>query len=166
MHVIIGRGFPVGEDPVPGNGYIQVREEYSSGTGVSQAAGAWRTRALNTLVHNVGAYASLTANQITLKPGTYEFTAYATGFQVTSHKAKLINTTANIEYIGSTEYNAAASSVSTRSEVSGKFTILVDSVFELQHFLSSSNGTNSMGVAAGYSVVEVYAEVKIRRLVE
>lgn len=139
--------------------YIYIRDEKASGTaGGTFTAGAWQKRDLNTEVNDAGGHASLTSSAITLAAGTYRFYAKAPAYAVSLHKIKLKNTTDNIEYIGTSEFQAA--NVTTHSKVSGRFTITTSKNFELQHYCSFTVATNGFGYPASMGVTEVYAEIE------
>lgn len=144
-------------------GYIYIRDEKTTGTaGGGFTAGAWRTRTLNTEVNDAGGHASLGSNQITLAAGTYRFIASAPAYYTNGHQAKLINTTDAIEYLGTSEYSVqiAPGFATTRSFVSGRFTIAGSKVFELQHRCQTTNSTDGLGLASSSGSTEVYAQVE------
>ena len=142
---------------------LHVRDEKSSGTqGGAFTSGSFITRTLNTVMTNEISGASLASNQITLPAGTYFIFASAIGLQCSSHTAKLRNITDSSDtLIGSVEYASSGAAVTSHSFVIGRFTIASQKVFELQHRCGSTQATNGFGNAAGFSVVEVYADVQI-----
>jgi hypothetical protein len=145
---------------------LHVRDEKADNTdGGTFTSGAWRTRTLNTEVTNEISGASLAANQITLPAGTYEIEATAPGWNCGDHKTKLCNITDTADTIvGTTESAGAANNSNGRSLVRGRFTIAGAKVFELQHRCSTTAATTGFGQGAGFGVVEVYAEVLIRKV--
>lgn len=141
--------------------YIYIREELSSGShGGDFNSGSWVKRSLNTEVNDAGGHASLASNQITLAAGTYRFTAWASAFKVNSHKVRLANVTDSIYYYGSTEWIYLNEEVTTRSIVSGRFTIAGSKTFELQHRCTSTRATQGLGYASSIAV-EVYSEIQL-----
>jgi hypothetical protein len=76
---------------------------------------------------------------------------------VGQHKAKLINITDTIDYLGTSEMAPVGSSC--RSFVSGRFTIAASKVFELQHQSLVTKAADGFGTATGIGI-EVYAEVE------
>lgn len=141
--------------------YILVREEQASGTdGGSFNNGAWRTRALNTEVTDVGGNAAVAASQITLQAGTYRFRAYAVAYRVDRHKVKFRNVTDAVEYLGLTAKSANADTTASISSVEGRFTIAGAKVFELQHQCQTTQATDGFGQAASFGQ-EVYAVVEL-----
>lgn len=129
-------------------------------------SGAWRTRVLNTVVTNTIAGASLASNQITLPAGTYEIDALAPAFQVSRHKAALYDTTGAAYLLyGTSEATASVGTdASTLSYVRGRFTIAVQSVLELRHQCEITKATYGLGVESNFGVIEIYAEVVIRKV--
>lgn len=141
--------------------YIYIREEQAANTaGGGFTSGAWRTRVLNTEVNDAGGHASVASNQVTLAAGTYRFKVSAPAMNCGTHKVKLINTTDTIEYVGSSEFTATSGGATSRSVVSGRFTIAGSKVFEVQHRCGTTKATDGLGVANNFAVVEVYAEVE------
>lgn len=142
--------------------FLNIEDQKAAGTaGGSFTSGAWRTRDLNTVKTNEITGASLAANQITLPAGTYycEWSCPAYGTSInTVHKTKLRNITDSSDIIIGTAERTAAQ---TRSIGSGRFTIGVSKVIELQHRISTTRNTDGFGQTAGFAVVEVYSSIKI-----
>lgn len=114
-----------------------------------------RTRALNTLVRNVGSLASLASNQITLPAGTYYFEWEAPAYLVNAHQSWLYNATAATEVKrGRSCYDTAIST--GRATV----TITETTAFEIRHRCQTTVQTTGFGPAAGFGT-EVYTSVKI-----
>lgn len=147
-------------DNAGGGSYILIRDEKASGTaGGGFTSGAWQTRTLNTESVDTGNHATLAGNQITLAAGTYRFRASAPAFRVGPHKIRLQNITAGSTIaVGTSENSTAAvgENDATRSEVSGQFTLSVDSVIEVQHRGTTTRATDGFGVASSFAVVEVF----------
>lgn len=147
--------------------YMLVEEQQTAGTaGGTFTLGAWRTRVLNTVVSDVrGIIVALGSNQITLPKGIYRFQASAPAYKVGSHQARLFNiTAAAVLGLGSSEYTDPASGVNdaTRSFVSGRFVLAVESDIELQHQCGSTQLADGFGRAVGWGV-EVYSRVELWR---
>lgn len=146
------------------NDLIVVQEQQTSGThGGTFNSGADRTRTLNAEITDTGSHASLSANQITLQPGTYRGRAWAVAWFCGTHRLKFHNVTDNITYVGSSEYLPQANQHNGQATVSFSFTITSAKVFELRHRCSASAGTAGFGFASGLGT-EVYAEVTIERM--
>lgn len=142
-------------------GYVYLREEQPTNTaGGGFTQGAYVLRVLNTEVVDTAGVATLAANQVTLQPGTYRFRASAPGYAVDAHKCKLRNITDAIDYIGSSEQTSSAGAVTTRSQVSGRFTIGAPKTFGLYHRCSSTKTVNGLGSQSNFSDIEVYSEVE------
>lgn len=146
---------------------IHVRDEKASGTaGGTFTAGAWQTRTLNTVSTNTLTGSSLASNQITLPAGTYDVFARAPGYVVSYHQAKLRNVTDGSDaIIGTTENSGSSEAKTTTSFVIGRFTIAGTKAFELQHYCSPTTvATYGFGYPVNFGVIEVYAEIQIRRV--
>ena len=163
----------LGED-LPGSGaaggssfrgpLLHVRDEKTVGTdGGSSSATTWHTRTLNTVTTNDITGASLASNQITLPAGTYFIFATAPAVQANNHKLRLRNITdSSNEIVGTTAWNeGGALEAQTRALISGQFTISAEKDFELQHFINNAQASTGLGLNAGGSEVEVFAEVTI-----
>jgi hypothetical protein len=143
---------------------LHVRDEKASGTGGGVfTSGAWQTRTLNTVMTNEISGSSLSSNQIILPSGTYYIYAQATGYTVNGNKIKLRNITDSSDtLIGSQVRSDSAANANIPVFVSGRFTIAAQKTFEIQHRCETTRGDSSgFGPAAGFSVVEVYADAQI-----
>lgn len=141
---------------------LHIQDQKAAGTaGGSFTSGAWRTRALNTVVLNEVSGASLASNQITLPAGTYYVEARAPAHATRQHQCKLRNVTDSVDIlIGSSQYNDTIDQTTT-SDLSGRFTIAATKVIELQHQAALTANTDGFGVAANLGVTEIYSEVKL-----
>ncbi|MFT7086989.1 MAG: hypothetical protein ACJAZX_000412 [Rickettsiales bacterium] len=148
------------------NSFIHIQEQKPSGTNAgSFASGAWRTRGLNVVVFNTIFGASLDSNQLTLPSGTYEISVLAGGYDVGQHKAKLVNISDSIDVlIGLNADTTTATDITTMSAIQGLFTISSPKLFEIQHRCSNTKNTDGFGQNTNFSVVEVYCDVKIRKI--
>lgn len=143
---------------------FHARDEKSSGSiGGTFGSGAWRTRTLNTVVGtNEIAGVSLASDQITLPDGVYEFEAHAPANNVRTHKLRLQNITDAITVLVGSSEDSSANNLTTRSFVSGKFTVAGGpKLFELQHRCENTQASTGLGTACGFGVVEVYASIRI-----
>lgn len=145
------------------NDYICIVDQKAQNTaGGTFTSGAWQTRDLNTERSDTGGHASVASNQITLAAGTYIVHASAPAHAVNWHQARLQNITdASTILEGTSEAATTASSVTSRSVVVGKFTLVAQKVVELQHRCTVTKTTNGYGLAANftneiYSVVELW----------
>ena len=63
--------------------------------------------------------------------------------------------------IGTSEFAPSADAVGTRSFVEGRFTITGTTTLELQHQCQTTRADNGFGIESNFSVVEVYAVVRL-----
>ncbi len=146
--------------------YLWVRDEKASGTAPqSLTTAVWNQRVLNTVKANTISGASLASNQFVLPAGTYEIDATAPcspGTAGAFHKAKLRNVTDSADtIIGTSEAIIQTNTAATVSRIRGQFTIAAMKTFEIDHY---STVTTPGGNAVTAGVVEVYAEVYIRKI--
>lgn len=128
--------------------------------------GAWRTRVINTEDSDASSICSIASNQITLAAGTYICSILCPSFGVNQNGAILYNITdSEITLIGIPQHNyyfATYAVVSGGlSAIKGKFTIAVETVFEVQHYCKLTRASNGFGVAlsvAGVDSVYTVAE--------
>ncbi len=145
-----------------------INETQVSGTaGGTGTVSTWNTRILNT-VQTPQSWLSLSSNQFTLQPGTYQIYATAPASQVQIHKSKLydITNTADV-LIGSSEYSGFSGGVGAQSEsiIAGQFTVLSPTTFEIQHNITVSTGTQDFGIQSSFaSTSEVYTQVEITKI--
>lgn len=147
-------------------GLFHAQDVKSPGTDAGTfTAGGWRTRTLNTVLTNEIVGASLSSNQITLPAGTYWFEASAPGFNVDGHKTAIANVTDGVDAVleGTSEF-APAFTVSSRSTVRGRISIVTSKVFELRHICSRSASTDGFGNNTGTGTSEHYAEIMIWKI--
>jgi hypothetical protein len=146
--------------------YVLLQDVKSASTdGGTFTSGAARTRDLNTEVSDTGNNCSLASNQFTLQPGTYRMYATAPGFQVGRHQAFLRNITDSSDVLlGTTEATAGAGSTTTRSVISGQFTITAAKVFEIQHRCSVTRSTDGFGLSTSFNT-ELYTQVELWKVV-
>jgi hypothetical protein len=146
---------------------FHVREEQPAGTdGGTFNSGAWRTRTLNTEVTNEISGASLASNQIILPAGAYEIDAAAPAVSCGDHKLKFRNVTDGSDtIIGRSAHNEFTTGLhGSDATVFGRFTIGAQKTFELQHQCSNTRANVGLGNASNFSVAEVYAEVRIKKV--
>ena len=146
--------------------YVKMLDQKASGTpGGTFTSGAWQTRTLNTSLYPTAVpwFISLTSNQFTLAPGTYYIDARCPHYSVRQNKAKLRNITAGTDtIIGHNDYSIVGSGGS--AFITGTFTILVNTTFEIQHRCTYSRGTDGFGTAASYGVNEIFTVVELWKI--
>ena len=128
--------------------------------GDAYAAGAWRTRVINTININEIPGASLSANQVTLPAGTYTCDAYCCT-DVTSGRSnlhRLYNITAGsaIEYGISMNANATGNKV---ENLLCQFTLAATSALEIQLYTTLCTG----GTATNFGV-EKYLQAHFQKI--
>lgn len=147
--------------PVSGAAVMTVVDEKPSGTsGGSSAAGAFATRALNTIRANTIPGASLSANVVTLPAGIYRVYGSAPAFGVGGHKARLFNTLAgSLVFLGTSE-QSSGTSVSSRSVISGQFSVSASASFRIDHWAAFASSASDFGPPTGIAgLAEVYTEI-------
>jgi hypothetical protein len=144
------------------NDYIHLRDQKAQNTpGGTSTSGVWQTRVLNTKVSDDGGHCSLAADQFTLAAGTYRISASAPAYDVNRHQAVLYNiTAAAITLVGTSEYSQALDNATTRSIISGQFTIAAPTVFEIRHRGRDTRATYGFGVEGNFTT-EVYTVVEL-----
>lgn len=142
-----------------------LKESQTSGTAGSVAtAGVYNTRVINVL-ENPESYSwiSLSSNQITLQPGTYEIDADLPVNSTGAHRARLRNITdSTTTILGTTGAAASTNAHGVSSVVKGVFTITSVKVFELQHYAEAAGRLG--GIAASSGENEIYLSARITRL--
>ena len=130
--------------------------------GGTSASNAWQTRDLNTIDENTLG-ATLSANRFTLPAGTYRIYASVPGFRCTAFCGALYNVTDGQYTIrGTSDSSGADATGSSRSFITGKFTISATKTFELRMYSQGSVGSWGLGYATNAaSTPEKYSEVTI-----
>jgi len=124
--------------------------EAANTNGGTFTGGAWRTRPINTEDVDSGGNMSISSNQITLDAGTYKCHITCPCYLSRQSKARLYDTTGTADLlIGTSIY--PFDGFQGESVISGRFTIAVQSVLEVQHW----------AVANGNFGLESYADGKI-----
>lgn len=161
--ILYSDGTNVMETSSAGEGYILVQDQKATGTdGGTFTNGAWRTRDLNTEMHDTGGDASVSSNQITLKAGTYKVRASAPCWSVGKNVAKIYDTTGAADLvIGSGAYASTTTGSEVIAEVVGRFTIAVESVIELQHYGTTTKASTGFGVNNNFTSFEVFSSVEL-----
>jgi hypothetical protein len=163
----IGASAPAWVPDVFGGQLFHAREEQPSGVSAGGlSSGGFVKRTLNTTKTNEIVGASLISSVISLPAGAYYCEAAAPAFSVDNHQAKLRNTSDGTDLIiGTTERSGSNEGVATRSIVTGRFTLSGTKAIELQHRCATTNPFGGGGDSGGFGVVEVYAEIRIWRIV-
>ncbi|MGZ3697110.1 MAG: hypothetical protein ACXWPM_02165 [Bdellovibrionota bacterium] len=126
--------------------YLDDRQTIASGGGGACTASTWNTRPIRHVDNPVSySWISLSANQITLTPGTYQIEATAPAFAVDEHAAKLYDVTNSTDIlIGSSDYSNGVSSQSS-SKIQGSFTVSGTTTYEIQQYCTTHTGGQDFG---------------------
>lgn len=150
---------------------VIVEEQKASGTNAGTfTSGSRQTRALNTLVRNVGTLASLASNQVTLPAGTYYAKWSAPGSACRSHQSFLRNVTDSADIAAGTSEFATdgnggdVAGAQSRSEGSAVFTLAAPKALSIQHQCFTTVANFGLGGNTGYGAVEVYSRLEIWKL--
>ncbi len=141
--------------------YVHLQDQKPQAThGGTFTLGAWRTRDITIELDDTGNVCAIAANQITLQPGTYRCLITCPAHAVSSHQARLRNITAGATLLfGTTDRTSLTTVVMTRSVITGRFTLAVASVLEIQHRCSFSQNFHGFGFAANFTT-EVYTDAE------
>lgn len=151
--------------------YLYVREEQPSGTAGGMAQGDTEyQRTLNTVVVNDISGASLTANNITLPPGTYYVHAVAPATKA-SNQSRIVSVSGDAVTLtgpqsGSFIPTGAGSPAFGGTTVRGNFTLTSETTIKLVTRHGTVGGTpnaSDLG-AASFKYLEIYSEVEIWKL--
>lgn len=142
----------------PRSEYIKLSDVKPNDTaGGTFNAHSWVTRDLNTEDTDSGNNCSLSANQITLEPGTYRCRISAPGYRVYKHTARLQNITdGTTTLVGSNAFAESSIRAQTHSVIVGQFTISTQKTFEVQHRCAISHSTAGLGLENTFGLGEVY----------
>jgi hypothetical protein len=143
--------------------YMHVTEERASGVGGASitAAAGYVTRVLNTTRANTIAGASLSANVVSLPPGTYLLRGKGTitDAAAANHKIRLYNVTASsVIGLGSSEIQT---NYPTSSWVFAAVVLSVTTSIRLEHRVSANA---SQGAPTSLGDNEVYTELTIEKI--
>jgi len=127
--------------------YVKVSDQKTNADGGTFSAGAWQTRTLNTEDNDAGGLCSLSSNQITLAAGTYRCLISCPAYRVDAHAARLYNVTGSaLLLMGTAEYTWYNNMlVTTRSVISGQFTVAAGQALEVQHYCTKTHATIGFG---------------------
>jgi hypothetical protein len=148
------------------NDYAIYEERYASGIQNGSVVG-WNQRNLNFTRDSSGTNISRNGSIITLQPGKYLITAYASAFFANSHKLVLKDVSGNTNQmiIGSSAYNQPSSSVSTNSELTGYITINSLSSFKLDHYIIQASAVQGLGITTSIpNIPEIYSSIHIQKI--
>lgn len=176
--IAVNTGVGVGQIPVIGaNGrlpasiiesqkIVYIKDQKPSGVhgGSCDPTKGWeQIRDLNTISGDA-TFASLSQNQITLAPGTYDVEANAPAYLDGFHKAVLVNIqNGEMVLIGSNARSHNVSGGMEPSRILGAVTITEATTFVIKHRCATAMNTIGFGAATSFGVEEVYTQVKITK---
>jgi hypothetical protein len=127
-------------------------------------SGAWQVRDINTEDEDTSNIATISANQITLAAGTYDFCAAAPAVATDSTQMRLYDTTGTAVLLeGQNTDIDSATTQGGRSEIRGTFTLGVQSVLEIQHRAATTKAATGFGAANSFGGSEIYTTAEFRR---
>lgn len=104
--------------------------------------------------------ANFVYNQIRVKAGTYRVNANAPAVACNSHQTRLYNITGAAVLITGTSERITAAAGGSRSFVQGRFTVIVPTTFELEHYTELVVGGFGLGYPMNVTV-EVYSLITL-----
>ncbi|WP_027864256.1 hypothetical protein [Massilia alkalitolerans] len=124
-----------------------------------------QTRTLNTTDYNT-AGVTLSGNQVTIQPGTYEIQGRAPAHAVGYHRASLYNVTDGTPaLVGSSEYASPAGGVQSSSAFMGRIVLTTAKTFSVRHYTGQATTSTGLGNAVSVSGVnETYTELNITKV--
>jgi hypothetical protein len=148
------------------------KDTAASGTsGGGFSTGDWRTRPLDTVVFDNCADISLNTGTsvMTLNAGTYYISGHFSAYKVDGFRVRLRQTSGSAAtlVLGGLEValSLAAPYAHSPAHLTGFFTVASDSTTcEVQAYCKTSNATDGLGHAVGYSETECYGTVLIRKI--
>jgi hypothetical protein len=152
---------------------VIVQDQKSANTaGGTYTTGDWRTRDLNTEVIDTGNNCTISSNQFTLQPGTYEIECVMPAMYVTAGttgtKARLQNITdASTTLLSNNTYGATSATNGPSHQVNlvGQFSITAAKAFEIQMSAGATYATNGFGFQANQGVTEIYTSVVLKKVI-
>lgn len=149
----------------------QLKEIQTSGTDGSgcTAASGMQTRVLNKIFAPNGVegscpFMTLSANEFTLSKGKYKISAYANGYKIGAHKARLYdvdNTASQEGWYGDSANSDSSGATATYSTIKANVEINTGTTFRIEHDCTADNTTDGFGNQGGHGVEEVYLQVEV-----
>ena len=130
--------------------YAVISDQKANGEdGGSSTEGGWRTRDLNTELHDPSGIVSISSNQFTLQAGTYLIQWVCPAYATNRHRSRCYNSTDGTDVDGHNAY--IRDSDGSSSSGWARFSITSAKVFEIQHQVGASKSGNGFGVETIYS---------------
>ena len=106
---------------------------------------------------DIGGHVAVSSSVIVLDAGTYQCRISCPAFFVDEHQTRLRNTTAgSTVLVGTSETAGNTNNTTTRSFITGIFTIAASQNLEIQHYSETTRATDGFGRASGNAEVEIY----------
>tara|TARA_Y100000361_G_C11152432_1_gene341986 strand:- start:1419 stop:2096 length:678 start_codon:yes stop_codon:yes gene_type:complete len=131
------------------------------GTG---SAGTWNTRVINTEVSDPDSIVSISSNQFTLGVGKYKITARGSVASVNGHRMRVRNITdSTTDILGQSAFESTGFNGDDANLI-GYIDIADTKVFELQHWINASVGTQDFGRPTTSGDSEIYLQIVIEKI--
>jgi hypothetical protein len=126
--------------------------------------GGWRTRDLNTEVHDRNSILSISGNEFTISAaGSYEIEWRASAYCCGTHQSRLYNVTdASVVSVGDTAASYITGYTTTPSSGIAQLTIASAKTFRIEHACSATSTTYGFGYPGNLST-EIYTSVTVRQ---
>lgn len=136
----------------------------SGSQGGSTSAATVNTRPLNTIVTNeIGA--SLSSNQITLPPGTYDTDILSCVHEAKRNRVLLYNITDGAYVLqGLSVSDDGANENTSTSRLFGRFVITATKVFEIRHYTEVARAAAGLGIDVSVGLPELWCDAKFWRI--
>ena len=157
--------FPAGGTGNPISVAIIADEKSDSTAGGASSTGSFIKRALNTEISDPDSIVSLSSDQFTLGAGTYLIQWSAPAYISNQHQTQLYDATAGAPLeSGTAEFNSDTTAVQTRSFGSFVHSPSSSNVYEIRYRVNHAHTTDGLGVAANFSVNQIFTLVVIFKL--
>jgi hypothetical protein len=143
-----------------------ISDEKTSGTnGGTFTNGVFRTRTLNTITSSqVNTAVTLSANTITITPGTYYIEAIVPAYKVGNNLAQLFNSSNSITVaFGTNATSGTADNTTSHSFINTTITVTTTTNYIITHRCASTGTNTGFGIATGFGL-ETYTVVKIEEI--
>jgi hypothetical protein len=144
-----------------------ISDQKASGTnGGTFTNGVFQTRTLNTITSSqVNTEVTLSANIITITPGTYSIEATVPAYKVGNNVAQLFDSTNSIVIaFGTNATSATADNTTSNSIIKTTITVATTTNYTIRHRCVTSATNTGFGIATGFGL-ETYTLVKIENIV-
>jgi hypothetical protein len=140
-----------------------VDEKPASTNGGVATSNSWQTRTLNTVKSDLSGIGSLANNQVTLPAGSYRIYASVPFYRIGNTVLRIHDVTNDASLVLSTFQSLSPTDVVSNLMFTGSFTIVEETVIELQYHTTSNTGAtidlgigNDVGGISTFSVLELW----------